>query len=208
MDTTTNYAMNLPGGGDTADQTKFNENTAKIDTALGSLGSGLAIIANRNSHAAIAAGDYVYIRNHTTLSEGLYKARTAIDANATLSTSNVATADGSLNSISGQISTLSGKVASMVPTGTNYDDRATFTMNFANNERHLIVVVAANATTRTLAIVVSTSSSGSVNVAELYKGSTVTYDASVNNKITVTQNTETRSIIADFVLNGDFLTVS
>lgn len=106
MDTTTNYGMNLPGGGDTADQTKFNENTAKIDTALGSLGAGLAIIANRNSHAAIAAGDYVYIRNHTSLSEGLYKARSAIAANATLSTSNVEAADGSLNSLSGQIGTI------------------------------------------------------------------------------------------------------
>lgn len=56
--------------------------------------SALAIVANGNAHAAIASGQYVYIKNHATLTEGLYKATTAIPLNDTLSTSNVITVSG------------------------------------------------------------------------------------------------------------------
>lgn len=69
-----------------------------------SLQDGLAIVADGNTHIAITSGQYVYVKNHDTLSDGLYKASSNIAANATLSGSNL-TADskGGLNDIAEQI---------------------------------------------------------------------------------------------------------
>lgn len=66
----------------------------EVDTRLNTLKSSLAIIANGNTHLAIGKDQYVYIQDHDTLAEGMYKAKSAIAANATLSTSNVQTANG------------------------------------------------------------------------------------------------------------------
>jgi hypothetical protein len=64
----------------------------------------LAIVAHGNTHGAISAGQYVYVRGHNTLAEGLYTANSAIAANATLTTSNL-TADsgGGLNSLNNKL---------------------------------------------------------------------------------------------------------
>ena len=60
----------------------------------------LAIISNGNTHIAVTAGQYVYVKNHETLAEGMYKATVSIVANSTLSTSNVsAVSVGGLNDI-------------------------------------------------------------------------------------------------------------
>lgn len=104
--------------------------------------------------------------------------------------------------------TLNSNLSTMVRSKVQYDDRAAFTLNLASNERHMLVITATNSTTRTLILVVSTSSGGVINAAEIYKGSTVTYDVSATNKISVTQNTETRSMIVDFAISGEFVTIS
>lgn len=59
-----------------------------------SIENGLAIVANGNTHAAIASGQYVYVKSHATLSAGMYTAKSAIAANAALSTSNLAAVSG------------------------------------------------------------------------------------------------------------------
>ncbi len=51
-------------------------------------------MSNGNTHAAIAAGQFVYVRGHASLAEGLYTASAAIPANAALSMSNLAAASG------------------------------------------------------------------------------------------------------------------
>ncbi len=81
------------------------------DAAVANLADGLAIVTNGNTHAAIAEGQYVYVRKHSSLAEGLYKAKSAISANATLSTSNL-TADsaGGLNDLKGQVDSLNSKL--------------------------------------------------------------------------------------------------
>lgn len=86
-------------------------------------------------------------------------------------------------------------------------DNASFTLSLGSNERHLIVILAANATSRALVLAVSTASDGAITVAEIYKGSTVNYNISVANKITVTQNTSTRSTVADFALAGSYVSI-
>lgn len=90
--TTTNYGLTKPAYSDTADIATQNTNMDKIDTALGGLDAGIAIVANGNTHAAISEGQYVYIRGHNSLAEGLYRATANIAANGTLSGTNVTSA--------------------------------------------------------------------------------------------------------------------
>ncbi len=76
----------------------------KAENSLAAAEDGLAIVANGNTHAAIASGQFVYVKNHSSLAEGLYVANSAIATNATLTTSNL-TADGSggLNALKAKI---------------------------------------------------------------------------------------------------------
>lgn len=102
---------------------------------------------------------------------------------------------------------MNSSITDMVPSKLMSTDSASFEISIANNGRHLLVITATNATSRSLVLVVSTSSTGGVNVAELYKGGTVSYTTD-NNKITVTQNTSTASIVADFKMAGSFVSIS
>lgn len=103
---TDNLNLQQPDLDDDALITVINNDMAIIDQAVNGVQDGLAIVANGNTHVAISAGQFVYVRNHTTLTEGLYVASSNIAANATLSTSNL-TADsaGGLNALNGKIAT-------------------------------------------------------------------------------------------------------
>lgn len=104
MATTTNIGLTKPAGTDKALVSVINSNSDIIDSAAGGLMDAIAIVANGNTHAAISAGQYVYVHNHGTLAEGLYTANSAIAANATLSTSNLtADASGGLNALNSNI---------------------------------------------------------------------------------------------------------
>lgn len=79
-----------------------------VYTEAGNLAAGMAILANNNTHAAIASGQYVYVRGHGSLSDGLYKATAAIAANGTLSTSNLtAVSGGGLNAVNSDLKNFS-----------------------------------------------------------------------------------------------------
>lgn len=106
----------------------------KAENSLAAAEDGLAIVANGNTHAAIASGQFVYVKNHSSLAEGLYVANSAIATNATLTTSNL-TADGSggLNALKAKIGNvgntdLQSQVTSLnskIETGNDFD----FTLN-------------------------------------------------------------------------------
>lgn len=122
---TTNLGLTKPGYDEAADVVPaVNNNMDAIDAAMGAvpantsvqaqitanaqaivkLDESIAIVSNGNTHAAIAAGQYVYIKGHGTLAEGLYTANSAISANATLSNSNVtAVSGGGLNALNSKI---------------------------------------------------------------------------------------------------------
>jgi hypothetical protein len=69
-------------------------------------------VCNGNTHGAITSGQYVYVRAHDTLQEGLYTANSNIAANATLSSSNLtANSSGGLNSLNEQIGNVNTDVA-------------------------------------------------------------------------------------------------
>ena len=75
------------------------------ETVRSELADSLAIVANGNTHVAIGAGQFVYVRNHSSLANGLYTAKSAISANATLSTSNLeADSQGGLNALNSNFS--------------------------------------------------------------------------------------------------------
>lgn len=111
MANTQNLDLVKPLGTDYALVSVLNSNSDKIDAYAGAVNAsldglrdGLGILANGNTHAAVTSGQFVYVKNHQTLPQGLYQATTNIAANGTLSTSNL-TADpkGGLNTLNEQI---------------------------------------------------------------------------------------------------------
>lgn len=92
----------------------LDKQVAAISDSLSQTQDGLAIVANGNTHAAISSGQFVYVKNHDTLAEGLYKATSAIEANGALSTSNL-TPDGAggLNDLQSQLTTLSSNLVNI-----------------------------------------------------------------------------------------------
>ena len=107
MANTTNLDLVKPLGTDHALISVINGNMDKIDNYAGSTDAtlenheeGMAVVANGDTHAAISAGQLVYIKGHNTLTEGMYTANSAIAANAALTSSNVtACANGGFNYI-------------------------------------------------------------------------------------------------------------
>lgn len=87
------------------------------DGSITALGSAIAIMSDNNTHAAITSGQYVFVRNHGTLAEGLYQASANIAQNAALSTSNLtAVSGGGLNAIPTIVSNANGR-AYQFPSG-------------------------------------------------------------------------------------------
>lgn len=97
-----------------------NDTVDAYDGQIAGLQDGLAIVANGNTHAAIASGQFVYVKNHGSLATGLYKARAAIGANVTLSTSNLAAdSAGGLNDLKGQVDSLNSKFTNVTIVGSS-----------------------------------------------------------------------------------------
>lgn len=127
MANTQNLDLVKPLGTDYALVSVLNSNSDKIDAYAGAVNAsldglrdGLGILANGNTHAAITSGQYVYVKNHGSLPEGLYKATANIAANGTLSTSNLAAdSAGGLNSLNEQIGKLTTEMTNFVPTITS-----------------------------------------------------------------------------------------
>ena len=100
------------------DSTKINSAISSLTTAVNSnaasidcIEDAIAIVANNNTHAAISNGQFVYVKNHGTLAEGLYKATANIAANAALSSSNLAAdASGGLNAMKAITNSLSDQI--------------------------------------------------------------------------------------------------
>lgn len=89
----------------------LNKQVAAISDSLTRTQEGLGIGASGDTHDAISSGQFVYVRDHSSLAEGLYKSTAAIAANGALSTSNL-TADesGGLNDLQSQITSLNSNI--------------------------------------------------------------------------------------------------
>ena len=119
---------------------KVDAYAGKVNDSLAAVQDGLAIVAVGDTHAAITSGQFVYVKEHNTLPEGLYTASTNIAANGALSTSNL-TADskGGLNALSDQIGNV-GTRNYVATVGLNANGLKIIAFNL-NKESHSSVTV-------------------------------------------------------------------
>ncbi len=108
------------------------------DTIAGSV----AIICDGNTHVALSRGEYVYIKNHNTLSEGLYSVTAAVAQNGTLSTSNVSEIT---RGIGGQVTVLNNAVGKIKRTGRGGTNSSTGEFSFTmENSTSAFVMINGN----------------------------------------------------------------
>ena len=113
-----------------ADIAVSGTDSTKINAAIEGIEDAIAIVSNNNTHPAISSGQFVYVRGHGTLSEGLYVATSNIAANAALSSSNLS-ADGSggLNALKATTNSLSEHIPFMLEAHTEVEAVANQTTN-------------------------------------------------------------------------------
>lgn len=116
MANTPNINLVKPLGTDRALVSVINDNSDKIDAFAGSANTNMAntqngyaiVVDGNNAPKAITAGQYLFIKNHSTLSAGGYHATANIANGAAITSSNVAAdADGVVN---GAFSALNSKL--------------------------------------------------------------------------------------------------
>ena len=159
----------------------------------------LAIVANGNTHAAIESGQFVYVRNHSTLAEGLYKATAAIGTNAALSTSNLAAdSSGGLNDLQGQVTTLNSNLTSRFGTASItivLGNLSTFTfsnlhdINNAGIYKHGLLIWGTNSNSADCGLsFMFIDTQGNVTIHNIY-GTSRTLTGSISNGVlTITSN--------------------
>lgn len=82
-------------------------NNSDAITELTNITDTLAIVANGDTHPQIANGQFVIVKNHSTLPDGVYKATAAIQTDGALSTRNLqADGAGGLNNLQSQVDSL------------------------------------------------------------------------------------------------------
>lgn len=121
MAVTPNLNLYKPDGEDYVSLSRdLNENYDKIDAAVGSnsdaianLQSGLAyIVGNTNATGvSLAVGQYVYVKGHSTIAEGLRKVTSSISNGGSITTNNTeACSEGGLNALNSKITNITYNV--------------------------------------------------------------------------------------------------
>lgn len=108
---TANLWLTLPIGTEHVSRSIINGNNQIIDDFAGDvdeeitgLEDGLAIVAVGNTHKAISAGQFVFVKKHSTLATGMYTANTDIGQNVNLTISNLTPdSDGIANALNSKI---------------------------------------------------------------------------------------------------------
>ena len=163
--------------------------------ALGTTQGAIAIMSDNNTHAVIASGDFVYVRNHGTLAEGLYQATANISQNGTLSTSNLtAVSGGGLNALNKDIMdkakrtnyTVAGSSSSAIPIPSN---------------TRAFIVTSGTAGTQKSMIILSASSGGSVAYTLVCQGNDVSYNDASSNQLIVTNGNNNALAVTVFFMN-------
>ena len=144
MANTPNINLVKPFGTDKALVSVINDNSDKIDAFAGSVNTnmantqdGFAIVVNgNNAPKAITAGQYLFIKNHSTLSAGGYHATANIANGAAITSSNVAAdADGVVN---GAFSALNSKM--LVEVSYNSTTNSHGNLSIGNPNRYVTII--------------------------------------------------------------------
>lgn len=116
MANTTNLDLVKPAGTDHALISVLNSNSDKIDAFAGQTNDSLSaeqnglayIVGNTNTTGGtLAVGQFVYVKGHSTIAEGLRKVTASISANGSITTSNTdACSEGGLNALNSKITPL------------------------------------------------------------------------------------------------------
>ena len=128
---TTNLGLTKPAGTDKIRIAQINGNMDILDEKIGAVGNtslqaqvtsqnqaianvqnGLAyIVGNTNTTGStLAVGQFVYVKGHSTIAEGLYKVTASISANGSITTSNTtAVSGGGLNELNSKLTPESKK---------------------------------------------------------------------------------------------------
>ena len=142
------------------------------------LSNGLAYVSDGNSHQAISSGKYIYIKNHSSLPEGIYAASSNIAANAALSYTNVISLSsaasyggGALNELQDGFAT-SGTRATVAQLTTS----ATAVNYTASQTGYYTVLVSTGTTGGTCSAIIQNSSGNTLlkSTAALEKGDNIT----------------------------------
>jgi hypothetical protein len=184
---TTNLGLRKPAKADYVNVvTDIDDNMDLIDSAVNNVEKAVAVIANGNTHVAVSAGEYLYIRNHLSLEEGLYMATEAIAQNGTLSSSNTTAIT---RGIGGQVTALNNKVGSVsrcgkVQTSTS-NGQASFQME---NGTHGFVAIGGNAP-----ITVGMTNGGSLYNSAMPSGYTISQSGTT---VTITKTSSVSTSVA------------
>lgn len=156
---TTNFGLTKPAYSESADVAVINGNMDTVDTVMGvnrnlakGAQAGLAIVADGDTHAAITAGQYVYVRNNThSLAEGLYVASANVSANGNITGSNMtAVSGGGLNALNSKIANFNSVHAGVLPNTTyeiTLDADSTYLishMTSSDTSQRLIMIMVRN----------------------------------------------------------------
>lgn len=99
-----------------ADVSRIRDDVDALQTDVEQSRKNMAIVAIGNTHEAIPAGQFVDVKGHSTLADGVYwnKTSSAIGVNESLSTSNLERAtSGGLNVLKEELTSLSNDIASI-----------------------------------------------------------------------------------------------
>lgn len=97
-----------------------------VESLLENQDSVVSSVAIMNSgdtaQSSISSGAFVYVRNHSTLTEGLYKTSTAIAANVALSTSNLTVVpNGGLNALDSRINSIYSSFLTLISQSVTWE---------------------------------------------------------------------------------------
>ena len=186
--------------GNTSVQEQINALSASTAQTFGNVQDGLAIVSNGNTHVAIPAGYWVYVKGHGTLSEGLYKntSGATIAANATLSTSNLtADPDGGLNSVYDALNSKFGALKFLVSSVTGNGSK---TITIGNDTRCEITIIGGSVNVLDK-VIVNCSGTGTVNFKQTENTSAITVTSDINS-LTITNTNGITSGLYIFVYVG------
>ena len=139
---TANLGLIKPSGTDKIRIAQINQNMDIIDSAIGAAASGTSLqaqissntqaIANTQSGLAyivgntnttgntLAVGQFVYVKGHSTITEGLRTVTASISANGNITTSNTsACSEGGLNALNSKITNQDKNTATLIGKWTN-----------------------------------------------------------------------------------------
>lgn len=177
--------------------TGIENDITDIETDVTNITDGIAIVANGDTHPQIASGQFVYVRNHSTLPDGLYWATAAIQTDGVLSTSNLqADEAGGLNALQTKVDSLNSNINQYVDSGIKciygkgvvFRLNKTYTVKLVSNRMY--VMMATN---------------GSKNGLYIFGViSEIVYSAKIGGDDMITKATSASDSKLNFTVNNDY----